>query len=122
MSPTHDTYRQRILTVQLFIQGHLDEDLSLDRLARVAHFSPFHFHRIFRALGGEAVSEYVRRLRLEAAAFVLSSTDRPVTVVAFDAGYGTHEAFTRAFRQMFGVSPSQYRAGRRGPVSHPPGL
>src|SRR5262249_53835150 len=106
------TYRRRILAVQLFIEEHLEEELGLDRLARVAHFSPFHFHRLFRALVGEAVSEYVRRLRLEAAAVLLKTTGPPVTQVAFDAGYTTHEAFTRAFRQMFGVSPSQYRAGR----------
>src|SRR5215469_15420102 len=117
MIPTQQTYRQRILRVQLFITEHLDEDLGLDRLARVAHFSPFHFHRVFKALVGEGVSEHVRRLRLERAAGLLKMTDRPVTQVAFEASYGTHEAFTRAFRQMFGVSPSQYRAGQRGAAS-----
>jgi AraC family transcriptional regulator len=111
-TPTEQTYRQRILRVQLFIQEHLDEELPLERLARLAHFSPYHFHRIFRALAGEGVTEYVRRLRLEAAAVALKTTDRGVTQVAFDAGYGSHEAFTRAFRQMFGVAPSQFRAGR----------
>jgi AraC family transcriptional regulator len=107
------TYRQRILAVQLYVQEHLDGDLSLDRLARVAHFSPCHFHRIFKAVVGEGTHEYVRRLRLESAAFALKTTDRSVVQVALDAGYGTHEAFTRAFRQTFDVSPSQYRAGRR---------
>jgi AraC-like DNA-binding protein len=109
---TEQTYRQRILRVQLFIQEHLDEELSLERLARVAHFSPYHFHRIFRALVGEGVNEHVRRLRLESAAVDLKNTGRTVLEIALDAGYGTHEAFTRAFRQMFGVSPSQYRAGQ----------
>ncbi len=113
MRPTEQTYRERILTVQRFIQEHLDEELPLERLARVAHFSPYHFHRIFRGLVGEAVSEYVRRLRLESAALALKSSGRSVIRVALDAGYGTHEAFSRAFRQQFGVSPSQYRAGRR---------
>jgi AraC family transcriptional regulator len=113
MTPTEQTYRERILKVQLFIQEHLDEELPLERLARVAHFSPYHFHRIFRGLVGEAVSEYVRRLRLESAALALKSSGRSVIRVALDAGYGTHEAFSRAFRQQFGVSPSQYRAGRR---------
>ena len=74
-SPSDATYRQRILAVQLYVQRHLDGDLSLDRLARVAHFSPFHFHRIFKAVVGEGVYEYVRRLRLEAAAFALKTTD-----------------------------------------------
>jgi AraC family transcriptional regulator len=113
MTPTEQTYRERILRVQLFIQEHLDEELPLDRLAHVAHFSPYHFHRIFRGLVGEGVNEYVRRLRLESAALALKSSGRSVIRVALDAGYGTHEAFSRAFRQQFGVSPSQYRAGRR---------
>jgi AraC family transcriptional regulator len=118
MTPTDLTYRQRILKVQVFIQEHLAEELPLDRLARLAHFSPYHFHRIFKALVGEGVSEHVRRLRLEAAAMALKNTQRGVLEVALDVGYGTHEAFTRAFRQLFGVSPSQYRAGKR-PILFP---
>lgn len=113
-SPSDVTYRQRILKVQLFIQEHLDEDLPLERLARLAHFSPYHFHRIFRGMVGESLADYVRRLRLESAAQALKHTVRGVTRIALDAGYGTHEAFTRAFRQRFGVSPSEYRAGLRG--------
>jgi AraC family transcriptional regulator len=112
MTPTQQTYRQRILRVQLYIQEHLDDDLSLDRLARVAHFSPYHFHRIFAALVGEGVSEYVRRLRLESAAIALKTSDRSVVQIALCAGYGTHAAFSRAFRQLFGVSPTQFRAGQ----------
>jgi AraC family transcriptional regulator len=110
--PTEQTYRQRVLAVQLFIQENLAGDLSLDRLARVACFSPYHFHRIFKGIVGEAVSEYVRRLRLESAAVALKTTRQSILDVALDAGYGTHEAFTRAFRQMFGLSPSEFRAGR----------
>ncbi|HEY1859983.1 MAG TPA: AraC family transcriptional regulator, partial [Gemmataceae bacterium] len=69
MTPaTNRTYRHRILKIELYIQEHLDEDLALDQLARLAHFSPFHFHRIFKGLVGEGVIEYVRRLRLESAA------------------------------------------------------
>jgi AraC family transcriptional regulator len=110
-TPTEQTYRQRILQAQLFVQEHLDEDLPLDRLARVAHFSPYHFHRLFRALVGEAVSEYVRRLRLESAAVALKTTRHGILELALAAGYGSHEAFSRAFRQLFGVSPSEFRAG-----------
>jgi AraC family transcriptional regulator len=111
-TPTEETYRQRILRVQVFIQEHLDEELPLDRLARLAHFSPYHFHRIFRGIVGEGVNEYVRRLRLEAAAVALKTTDWSVIDIALRAGYNAHEAFTRAFRQMFGVSPTQFRAGQ----------
>lgn len=110
-TPTEQTYRQRVLRVQLFIQEHLDEELPLERLARLACFSSYHFHRIFKALVGEAVSEYVRRLRLESAAVALKTTRKSVLEIALDAGYGAHEAFTRGFRQMFGLSPSEFRAG-----------
>jgi AraC family transcriptional regulator len=113
MTPTDRTYRQRILAVQRFIQEHLDDELSLERLARVAHFSPYHFHRIFKGLVGEGVYEYVRRLRLESAAHALKTTERSVIQIALGAGYGTHEAFTRAFRQQFGVSPTQFRSGQQ---------
>jgi AraC family transcriptional regulator len=116
---TQQTYRNRILRVQLHIEEHLDEELVLEKLARLAHFSPYHFHRVFRALVGETVGEHVRRLRLERAALRLSSTDRPVVQVAFDAGYGTHEAFSRAFRQHFGVSPTEFRNHKRGLVKFP---
>ena len=113
---TRQTYRHRILRVQFYIEKHLDEELALEKLARLAHFSPYHFHRVFRAMVGETVGEHVRRLRLERAALWLSSTDRPVVQVAFDAGYGTHEAFSRAFRQHFGVSPTEFRNHKRGLV------
>ncbi len=110
---TQKTYKERILEVLVHIQTHLGEAISLEDLAGVAHFSPFHFHRIFRGMVGESVKEHVRRLRLERAAHRLKFTDLPVTRLAFDAGYETHESFTRAFHAMFDVSPSQFRATHR---------
>ena len=71
--------------------------MSLPELADVASFSPFHFHRIFRALTGEGVAERVRRLRLERAAARLRSTSRSILEIALEAGYQAHESFTRAF-------------------------
>lgn len=117
--PTRQTHRHRILQVQLFIQEHLNEDLSLDRLAREAHFSPYHFHRIFRGIVGEGVREYVRRLRLEQAAILLKVTNVSVLNIALEVGYESHESLTRAFRQCFGVTPSAFRAGERSTISLP---
>src|SRR5262245_56221509 len=114
---TERSYHERILRVLVFIQTHLDEALSLEELARVAHFSPFHFHRVFRGLVGESVKEHVRRLRLERAAQRLRFSEESATSIAFGAGYEAHEAFTRAFRAMFGCSPSQFRARRRAPIT-----
>jgi len=110
---TAESYRERILRVLVHIQARLDAPLELDELARVACFSPFHFHRIFRALTGEGVYEHVRRLRLERAAQRLKLQEQPVTQIAFEAGYESHEAFTRAFHAMFGKSPSEFREPSR---------
>ena len=106
---TADFYRQRVMAVQLHIQRHLDDEASLDELAKVARFSPFHFHRIFRALTGESVMACVRRLRLERSVMRLRSTDAPILQIALEAGYEAHQTFTRAFGERFGESPSAYR-------------
>jgi AraC family transcriptional regulator len=110
---THESYRQRLLAVLLYIERHLDEDLPLEELAREAHFSPYHFHRIFRGMLGESVKGYVRRLRLERAAMRLAHTSQAVTRIALEAGYETHESFSRAFKVLFGVSPQGYREACR---------
>jgi AraC family transcriptional regulator len=89
---------------------------SLDELAKVACFSPFHFHRVFKSLVGESVAAYVRRLALQNAAQRLSYSQDAVTAIALDAGYESPEAFTRAFRSAYGVVPSQYRKQGGSPV------
>lgn len=110
---TRKDYQERILRVLVHIQQNLDEDISLDELAEVANFSAYHFHRVFRGMLGESIGEHIRRLRLERAAFRLQHSDLPVTCIAFEAGYETHEAFTRAFRAMFSQSPSRYRSEKK---------
>jgi AraC family transcriptional regulator len=107
---TERTYKERMLCVLVHIQQHLDEALALEELAGLAHFSPYHFHRVFQGMVGESLMAHVRRLRLERAALRLKHTDQPVTRIAFEAGYETHEAFTRAFRALFGESPTGFRA------------
>jgi AraC family transcriptional regulator len=111
--PKHETtwndYHERILRVLRHIQEHLDEALDLEELSRVACFSSFHFHRVFAAMTGETIADHVRRLRLERAAMELRSGAKPVIQVALDAGYEAHEAFTRAFKAAYGVSPAELR-------------
>ena len=106
---TLEDYKQRLLRVLVYIQQNLERDLPLDELARVAHFSPYHFHRIFTGMVGETLRGHIRRIRLERAAARLKHTNRPVTDIAFEAGYEAHEAFTRAFRAMTGLPPSEFR-------------
>lgn len=83
---TFEDYQARILRVLAHIQKNLDGSLSLEELAGVAQFSPFHFHRIFCGMVGESVKEHVRRLRLERAAHRLRHGGQPVTEIALDAG------------------------------------
>lgn len=105
-------YVQRINRVVDYIEAHLLEPLSLERLASVAHFSPFHFHRVFRAMVGETPQRFVQRLRLERAALELRRRPhQPVTEIALEAGFASPATFARAFRSAFGVSATQWRAG-----------
>ena len=110
---TLQDYKVRILRVLVHVQNHLDEPLELAHLARLAAFSPCHFHHVFTGMVGESVKEHVRRLRLERAASRLKLSSVHVTDLAFDAGYHSLEAFTRSFRAAFGVSPSEYRRAKR---------
>jgi AraC family transcriptional regulator len=102
-------HEERIEAAIHYIVEHLDEPIDLRDLADHVCLSRFHFHRIFQALMGETVGEVVRRVRLERAATRLRTSDTPITELAFEAGYATHEAFIRAFRAAFGYTPSAMR-------------
>ena len=105
-------YDKRVNRVIDHIREHLDEELPLLRLARVAAFSPFHFHRVFKAITGETLFGFVQRLRIERAAGVLrGQADRSVLEVALDHGFSSAATFARAFKAHFGMSATQWRAG-----------
>jgi AraC family transcriptional regulator len=95
------------------IQQHLDEGLSLETLADLAHFSPYHFHRVFTGMVGESLHSHIRRIRLERAAQRLLHTDSTVTRIGLEAGFETAAAFTRAFRALTSLAPTEYRRRRR---------
>jgi AraC family transcriptional regulator len=96
-----------------YIDRHLDEQLELPTLASVANFSSFHFHRLFNAWMGETLGEYVRRRRLEVAAQRLIAQPRlPVLQVALSIGFGSTEAFGRAFKARFGSAPTAWRGAQ----------
>lgn len=96
------------------ILQHLDTPLRLDVVARAAGFSPFHFHRIFRAIAGESVAEFVKRVRLERAVVLLTRKDWPgrrrasLTDIAFACGFASSSDFSRCFRQRYGVAPRAF--------------
>ena len=104
------TYHARMQRVLDPIDRHLDGDLDLETLSRVAAFSKFHFHRQFAATFGLSVHRYVQLARMRRASRQLAWNDtESVTDIAMDAGYDAPDAFARAFRQRFGQSPSSFR-------------
>lgn len=113
MSNLLQPYNERMMEVLLHIQRNLDGDLSAETLAGMACFSVAHFHRIFKSMVGESLKEHVRRLRLERAAYVLAYSDKSVMNIALDAQFESPETFSRAFKKMFKIPPSEYRVQSR---------
>jgi AraC family transcriptional regulator len=94
-----------------FVESHLADELTLDEIAGVAGISRFHMVRAFAAATGLPVMRYVRVRRLTEAARALANGAPDILTLALEADYGSHEAFTRAFRDHFGVTPEAVRAG-----------
>jgi AraC family transcriptional regulator len=110
MTTALDHYNARMQRVLDHIDQHLDGDLNLEAMARIAAFSRFHFHRQFSATFGLSLHRYVQLARLKQASNRLADKQgSSVTDIALDAGYETPDAFARAFRQRFGQSPSSFR-------------
>jgi len=102
-------YAACVEDVKRYIRDHIHEPLDRETLASVAGFSIPHFHRVFRAHVGESAISYVRRMRLERAGRKLRMGAVDITEVALAAGYDSHAAFGKAFKQQFGLSPSEFR-------------
>ena len=109
---TYNDYVQRINKVVAYINNHLDETLDLKTLANEAALSDFHFHRIFKALKGEAIGGYITRLRLEATARLLRYTALTIEEIAFNIGYETPASLSKAFKKQYGISPTEYRTNK----------
>ena len=104
---------EKLLPVLVHIQANLDQDLSLDAVAKRAGLSVFHFHRLFRSAIGETLKQYTQRLRLERAANRLVIHDTTILDVALDSGFQSHETFSREFKRRFQVTPRGYREWAR---------
>ncbi|MEP3427408.1 MAG: AraC family transcriptional regulator [Roseibium sp.] len=102
-------YEERLNRVLSYIYDNLDDDLNLDKLADIACMSRCHWHRVFRAMTGETMSNVVRRLRLHKAANALVEGDAPVRAIAEQVGYENLASFSRAFKLAHGVSPNAFR-------------
>ena len=96
----------------LHIEANLSEEIDLPEVAEQAGYSVFHFGRIFQGVTGETVMDYVRKRRLTEAAKALVQTNRRILDIALDWQYDSHEAFTRAFKRAYGVTPGIFRRRR----------
>ncbi len=109
---TYNDYTQRINKVVAYINDHLDESLDLKTLAEVAALSEFHFHRVFKALKGESIGAHISRLRIEAAARLLRYSALSIEDIAFNIGYETPAALSKAFKNQYGITPTKYRTNK----------
>ena len=106
---TPNAYIARMNRVMDYVRNNLAGDLSVETLARIAYFSPFHFHRAFKAVTGETVAAFVRRARLERAAHLMkASPKRKLTSIALNLGYPSLSELSRAFRREYGTAPSAW--------------
>lgn len=116
---THTDYISRINNVLDYIEKSIDRDLSLEELASVAHFSKYHFSRIFDAMVGETPFEFIKRLRLEKAATRLRLyPDETVTEIALKCGFNDLAVFSRNFSDFFGMAPTKWQNGNSKNSNH----
>ena len=110
MTTALQNYQARMQRALDYIDGHLDGELDLETVSRIAAFSKFHFHRQFMATFEVSVHRYVQLARMKRASHrLVQGSAQSVTDIAMDAGYHTPDAFARAFRQRLGQTPSSFR-------------
>ena len=108
-NPANFDYVARVNRAVDYVTAHLDQPLRLEEVARAACFSPYHFHRIFRALMGETLASFVKRVRLERAVYLLSHRGGArLTDVALACGFASSSDFSRSFRAQYGVAPTRF--------------
>ncbi|MBI1423208.1 MAG: helix-turn-helix domain-containing protein [Gammaproteobacteria bacterium] len=107
---TANAYARRFNKVFDYIDKHLDEDLSVEGLSEVANFSKYHFHRQFCEYAGITVFRYIQLMRLRRASYRLVFSEHTRIIdIALEAGFENPESFSRAFKNLFGQTPSQFR-------------
>lgn len=107
---TDSGYLKRIQAVCRYIDTHIEETLELETLCDVAHFSKYHFHRLFSAYMGVSLYQYVQQIRLKRATYQLVfRPEMSITDIALDAQFDYTESFSRAFKKRFTQSPSEFR-------------
>jgi AraC-like DNA-binding protein len=118
MSWDVEDLNRRLLRARDAMDRVYADPLDVRAVAAVAHVSPAHFSRTFRAVFGETPHRYLQRRRVERSMFLLRETDRSVTDICFDVGFSSLGTFSRTFHEIVGETPSRYRLGH-GPIVAP---
>lgn len=113
---TRSKHHERLRLARAFIDHHYDTPITLERVSQEAAFSPCHFLRLFRAVYRQTPHQYLRQRRIQRAKELLKSSDLSVTEVCFEVGFDSLGSFSTLFRNVVGLSPSEYRERAR-PIS-----
>ncbi len=105
-------YDEKLNVIIEYINNNLDNKIDVKTLAEISHFSPFHFHRISRALLGEPIGAYISRTRLETAAKMIRYSTLNIEAIAYNVGFETPSSLSKAFKIHFGISPTEYRKNK----------
>lgn len=109
---TKEDYLKRINIVVEYINNHLSENIDLKTLASVSNFSPFHFQRIMKAFLGEPIGNFIVRMRMGTAAQLIRHTNLPIQEIAMKVGYNMPSSLSKVFKQVYGISPTEYRTNK----------
>ncbi len=105
-----EDYIKRINDIFIFIDENLDQELSLETIAKIGFYSPFHLHRIFKAITNETILEYVTRKRIEKVALILLNHQGiNISELSLQYGFNSNSSFTRTFKKFYGISPTEFR-------------
>ncbi|MBO0454513.1 helix-turn-helix domain-containing protein [Candidatus Enterococcus murrayae] len=95
-----------------YVEEHIKEELAIEELAQVSYLSLYYFQKLFSRLVGKTVNEYIKARRVANAKPLLRSTDQRIADIAFEYGFNSHETFTKAFKEIYGVTPEAYRKSK----------
>jgi AraC family transcriptional regulator len=104
-----NTYYEAILRASGYIEENLTQDIKIQDIIHNAGFSQYHFMRLFKAISGHTISSYIKRRKMTEASKLLLTTDMKILDIAVLFGYNSQEAFTRAFKEVYNVTPNTYR-------------
>ena len=107
---SRNEYHKRISSAMDYIQLNIQSDLNLESIAKAAHLSPFHFHKLFKLIVGETVADYSRRIKLEKAAGLFFYQKKlPITDVAMELGFSSSQNLAKSFKQHFNLTPTEIK-------------